>query len=194
MIITKDFLLKEADTRNVTNYSQKSIFNENSVLKSKSKNNEFDVFISHSYLDKKLILTLVELFNTCGYSVYVDWINDSELDRSNVSTETAEIVRSRIVESNSLAYIATTNITDSKWCPWELGLADGLHNRRACILPILSEGDTFKGQEYLGTYPYIDYAKITNTDSYEFWINDQNNPKKYINLRDWLNGKVPHEH
>ena len=34
------------------------------------------MFIAHSFLDKKLILTLMDLFNIAGYSVYADWIND----------------------------------------------------------------------------------------------------------------------
>lgn len=191
MIITKELLLREADSRNITNYSQKSVFNENTILKSKNK--KYDVFISHSYSDKKLIFTLVKLFNSCGYSVYVDWIVDSELDRTSVSAETAEIVRNRIMESNSLAYISTSNIADSKWCPWELGLADGLHNGRASILPIINEGATFNGQEYLGTYPYIDY-QMDKQGFNQFWINDQENSNKYTNLRNWLNGKPLYEH
>lgn len=83
------------------------------------------MFISHSFLDKKLILTLIDLFNNAGYSVYVDWINDKTLDRNNVSPKTAKVIKNRISDCKGLSYIATGNIINSKWCPWELGLADG---------------------------------------------------------------------
>lgn len=51
------------------------------------------MFISHSFLDKRLILTLIDLFNNAGYSVYVDWINDKNLDRNNVSSKTANVIK-----------------------------------------------------------------------------------------------------
>lgn len=41
---------------------------------------------------------------------------------------TAELVRTRIDDSIGLAYVATSNISDSKWFPWELGYADGKKN------------------------------------------------------------------
>ena len=46
----------------------------------------------------------------------------------------------------------------SKWCPWELGLFDGISNGKCCILPVIKEKkDFYKGQEYLGMYPYLSY-------------------------------------
>ena len=35
----------------------------------------YDLFLSHSYLDKSLVYSIVDLFNDAGYSVYVDWIH-----------------------------------------------------------------------------------------------------------------------
>ena len=52
--------------------------------------------ILHSFLDKRLILTLIDLFNNVGYSVYVDWINDKNLGRNNVSPKTANVIKNRI--------------------------------------------------------------------------------------------------
>ena len=47
----------------------------------------FDVFLSHSYLDADLVLGLKEQIEQMGYSVYVDWVTDSELERgSSAST------------------------------------------------------------------------------------------------------------
>ncbi|MGE4587964.1 MAG: TIR domain-containing protein [Acidaminococcaceae bacterium] len=179
MILTQEFLGRQASIRDINEYSENRIMNENAMF---SKNNSYDLFISHSFFDKKLVLTLVQLFNDAQYSVYVDWINDSSLDRKNVTSETAKIIRKRIAQCKGLAYIATKNIVSSKWCPWELGLGDGINNGRSCILPVMQEGSSFRGTEYIGMYPYIEY------ESDKFWVVDQNDSSKYTSLRNWLAG------
>ena len=88
--------------------------------------------------------------------------------------------------------MSTKNITNSKWCPWELGYFDGRKNERCCILPVMS-GSRFEGQEYLGLYPYIEYEKSNKTGKYEFWVNEQGSDK-YIILRQWLKGEEPYRH
>ncbi len=175
------------------NSRETKIQSENRTLYKASNN--YDIFLSHSYYDKELIYSLVELFNNAGYCVYVDWMIDTELDRSMVNAQTASQLRFRMCECKGLAYISTTNISDSKWCPWELGYVDGKKNGRCAILPIVkSDKDCFKGQEYLGLYPYIDYASSKNSNKYDFWVNDPNDDQKYVCLRDWLNGKDLHSH
>lgn len=146
MILTNEFLRKESIKRDINNASKTRILNENYAVFSKKES--YDLFISHSFLDKKLILTLIDLFNNAGYSVYVDWINDKTLDRNNVSSKTAKVIKNRISDCKGLSYIATGNIINSKWCPWELGLADGMLNGRSCILPVMEETGTFIGLEY----------------------------------------------
>lgn len=116
MILTKKFLTNEASRREILTESQNRILNYNREVFNEKRG--YDLFLSHSYLDKKLILTLVELFNKANYSVYVDWINDSLLDRSNVTSKTAKKIKNRISESKGLAYIATSNIAN-------LGAGDG---------------------------------------------------------------------
>lgn len=150
----------------------------------------YDIFISHSFLDKEMIYSLALLFKKDGFSVYIDWVQDSYLDRSHVTLKTAELVKDRIKQCKSLAYIATENVSKSKWCPWELGIGDGIHKGKACILPVLEDDEErFKGQEYLGLYPYIDYAATSISSTKHFWITDPQNEHKYIYLKDWLNGE-----
>ncbi len=151
----------------------------------------YDLFISHSFSDKELIVGLYHLFEESGYKVYIDWIDDTNLDRSNVNAETAMTIRKRIASSKGLAYISTQNITSSKWCPWELGVSDGIHNR-ACILPVMN--NRFRGQEYLGIYPYLEFEQVCNSSQYDFWICDPQDASIYVVLRDWLNGKQPYKH
>lgn len=135
---------------------------------------KYDLFISHSFKDQDLVNGLYYLFQKAGYHVYVDWIDDSNLDRKNVTPETAAIIRKRIAGCRGLAYIATGNTTTSRWCPWELGVSDGMHGR-ACILPVMSA--PFKGQEYLGLYPYLKYDRQYGSSKYDFFVWNQ---KKYI--------------
>lgn len=193
MILNLSFLNKEASRRNIFLESHNRIINfNNSIFEHK---NRYDLFISHSYLDKKLILTLIELFNEANYSVYVDWINDKNMDRSNVTVETAKTIKDRISMCKGLAYISTSNISKSKWCPWELGLGDGLLNGRASILPILEESNSrYKGREYLSIYPYIIYEKVQGSNKDEFWVIDTKDSDKYVSLKGWLNGKNPFSH
>lgn len=195
MIITKSFLQEHARKNNITEFSLQhgQTLNENmNIAKRFDAKEDYDLFLSHSYLDKVRVMALMKLFNDAGYSVYVDWIEDQQLDRSDVNEETALTLRERMESSKGLAYLATSNITSSKWCPWELGYFDGKKRGRCCILPVMDYA-SFKGQEYLGIYPYIDYEKVTNSDKYEFWVNS---PKenKYVRLREWLNGKEPYSH
>ena len=143
------------------------------------------------FKDKNLVTGLYHLFSKAGYKVYIDWIDDSNLDRKSVTPDTAAIIKRRIKSSKGAAYIATANSTTSKWCPWELGVSDGMHDR-VCILPVMDYD--FKGQEYLGLYPYLEYGLVSGEQRNEFWVHDQQDRSKYVTLRRWLNGAKPHYH
>ena len=155
----------------------------------------YDLFLSHSYLDRSMVYTIVDLFNDAGYSVYVDWMVDVQLNRNNITSDTAKTLRERMDTCHGLAYISTANISTSKWCPWELGYMDGKKSGRCAILPVLeSETAEFSGREYLGIYPYIDYARTENNGKYQFWVHDPSNKKKYASLNEWLKGTDPYIH
>ena len=147
----------------------------------------YDLFISHSFNDRDLLIGLLQLFDSSGYKVYIDWINDSSLDRKNVTPDTATLIKNRIRQSKGTSYIATTNSSQSKWCPWELGVSDGM-NGRVCILPIMNS--SFKGQEYLGLYPYLEYG-LPDKKKNDFYVVDQQSSGKSVSLRNWLIGINP---
>ncbi len=194
MILNKPFLRDAARLSHMDSTGQ-----QNQLLTEKQQiffsKKAYDIFLSHSYLDKSLVYTLVDLFNEAAYSVYVDWMVDTQLDRGSVTAKTATTLRERMDACHGLAYISTANITNSKCCPWELGYMDGNKNGRCAILPIL-ERDTseFNGQEYLGIYPCIDYEKVRNSEKYEFWVNDPTDRKKYVSVKKWLAGEDPYTH
>lgn len=154
-------------------------------------NKEYDIFISHSYLDKIEIDALYYIFEECGYSVFIDWKQEELQDRNQITKEVANKLKRYMKNCKCLLYVSTKNSSNSKWCPWELGFVDGLKDRVA-ILPILKEPVVnYKGQEYLGIYPYVDYEKTTKDGIYEFWVNNPDNPKMYSNLRKWIeDGKL----
>lgn len=131
-------------------------------MESSKKVSSFDVFLSHSISDKALVLGVKVLLEDMGKKVYVDWVDDPELDRTQVNKHTAERLRGRMKQSESLLYIATDNASSSKWMPWELGYFDGHKPSKVSILPVLDNANqTFEGQEYLGLYPTVDKDSLS---------------------------------
>lgn len=53
----------------------------------------FDIFLSHSYLDKEDVEGLYIELTRMGFKVYVDWIIDPNLVRTNVTKTTATIFK-----------------------------------------------------------------------------------------------------
>lgn len=153
---------------------------------------QFDIFLSHSLSDQKLILGIWLSLEDMGYQVYVDWIHDRHLSRDNVTKETAHVLRQRMLSSKSLFFATTTNSSNSKWMPWELGFKDG-HNRRSAILPVTQTSATnYAGQEYLGIYPYVSKEPMKGSSVEKLWINTS--PTRYVLFDRWLEGQEPYEH
>ena len=117
----------------------------------------FDIFLSHSFHDAELILGVRTILQRAGKRVYVDWIDDPELDRSHVTRSTANRLRERMQQCTSLIYAATKAATTSRWMPWELGYFDGRKGPEAvAIMPLVSYQGESIGQEYLGLYPTVE--------------------------------------
>ena len=90
-------------------------------------------------------------------TVYVDWIDDPQLDRAKVTVKTAALLRERMKACSSLVYAHSANSPNSVWMPWELGYFDGLRPHQVWILPLVYDYDSeYKDQEYLGLYPSVE--------------------------------------
>ena len=152
---------------------------------------QFDIFLSHSYQDADTILgTKIILEEVYKYKVYVDWINDRQLSRDDINSETAQTLRQRMMQSRSLFYATSDNATNSKWMPWELGFKDG-HNQKAAIMPLLNtniSSNSYKGQEYLGVYPYVTHGQ-DNSGRERLWI--RTDERTYVDFDSWLQGQKP---
>jgi len=146
-----------------------------------SSTKSYDIFLSHSYQDAFYILALKKELENRSYRVYVDWIEDNQLDRSKVDRKTAMILQERMARCKCLLYVASENATASKWMPWELGYFDALKDKVA-ILPLKEKEtiyNTYLGQEYLGIYPYA--ADAGNQIRIYFW-----DELKSVDLREWI--------
>ncbi len=118
-------------------------------------NTIFDIFISYNINDKAIIYGVYNELTEMGFKVYVDFIIDPDLNRQNVTVETARRIRARLENSKSLIYAQSPNAAMSRWMPWELGVVDG-HTKKCAILPIFAcITDVYNKQEYLKLYPVI---------------------------------------
>lgn len=158
----------------------KKALNETVNTQRRNSTKKYDIFLSHSSKDAALILGVKYELEEKGFSVYVDWIDDSEIDKTKVTSENAEMLRGRMRNCNSLIYVFTKNATQSKWMPWELGYFDG-YKGTVAILPVLdSQYETFKGVEFVGIYPIIELS-----DYYGYFrVNEAIGRSPY--LSDWI--------
>jgi hypothetical protein len=177
-------------------YTQDSVAIESAMRhfsESAERIQTFDIFLSHSYEDRKGAIGLKNIFeNDFGYTVYIDWIVDRDLSRSNVTASTAQKIKERMKTCKCLFYATSTNTSASKWMPWETGLMDGLKDRVAiCPFMDIANTDQFVGQEYLGIYPYLTKATSKTSQKEMLWI--QRDKDTYVSFDAWLNGTKPYK-
>ena len=98
----------------------------------------YDIFLSHSYEDAEVIAGVKILIEAEGLRVYVDWIEDAQADRSQVTAKTADMLRQRMNHCRFLLFASSRASASSKWMPWELGYFDGMRRERVGIMPIVS--------------------------------------------------------
>lgn len=181
-IIQKDRLAKGG----FYSRSADELLSEQTAVLASGYQQEFDIFLSHSSKDAELILGVKIILEELGYRVYVDWINDRQLSRDNVTPETAHTLRARMRSSKSLFYVTTQNAITSKWMPWECGYFDGLKEKVA-ILPVKNTTEYYYyGQEYLGLYPYS--TKGPNAIQQDrLWIERKDG--SYLLFEEWVSKK-----
>lgn len=175
--ITEDRARSRA--RRVTTYkSAPTILNE--AIRDFNSSKTYDVFLCHSTKDAEVVLGIKLILEDHGRSVYVDWIEDPNLDRTNVTPGTAETLRKRMLRCLSLIYIHSGNSGASKWMPWELGYFDG-YKGAVAILPVTKNEETsFYGQEYLGIYPWIDESALSLKE-----LRVHRSTSDYKSFREW---------
>ena len=109
-------------------------------------------FLCHSHSDIALVEGLIVHFSDLGVDLYVDWKDASMPPIPDA--QTADVIKTRIQQSDVFLFLATENSCTSRWCPWEIGYADGVC-QKIIIIPT-SERNIEYGNEYLGLYPRLD--------------------------------------
>ncbi len=130
------------------------------------------IFLSHSHTDKDVIEQAKIFFENLGISVYVDWADKTLPESTNVVT--AQKIKNQIITGNDkFVLLATNNAVASKWCNWEIGIADPfkLPNKKIALLPLADNSGTWNGNEYLQIYPRIERSS-TNLNEYYVWYPD----------------------
>lgn len=151
----------------------------------------YDIFLSHSTKDKELVVGTKLILEDLGYSVYVDWIEDPQMNRGTVTKETAEALQKRMQNCKSLFYAFSTNSGSSKWMPWECGYFDGIKDGKVAVLPISKNNDTsFKGTEYLGLYYYITIQE-SRAGLDRVYVRESDDV--YTVYEDWMLGTKPYK-
>jgi hypothetical protein len=111
-------------------------------------------FLCHSHLDKELAEGLQVVLAEQGVDLYIDW-KDATMPETP-DRETAQRIQTRIRNCNWFLFLATANSRASRWCPWELGYADGKKQwDQIAIVPTADSRGTH-GNEYLQLYRRID--------------------------------------
>jgi hypothetical protein len=178
-LYTSTYLKQLAATRASFIQERQRMFTE-----SVKENKTFDIFLSHSFLDREEVLGVYVELSNLGFEVYVDWIVDPQLNRTNVTKESAELVRRRMRSSKSLLLAMSSNAELSKWIPWELGYMDG-YKRKCALFPVSKSYTSerrFNRSEYLLLYPYIKKASIGHYEN--TFVTESSN--RYATIDNWV--------
>ncbi len=94
--------------------------------------------------------------------LYIDWLDPYMPDTPDGTT--ANRIRTVIKEVDVLLFLATYDSMVSRWCPWELGFADGVKlNEQIAVIATHDTSGNYYGNEYLQLYRRIDQATAGNS-------------------------------
>lgn len=110
-------------------------------------------FLSHSHKDRAMAKGVQAFLQSQGWDVYIDW-EDAEMP-SKPNRQTAARIKDKIVQLDWFLFLATQTLTASRWCPWEIGYADGKKSIERIIILPTSDGYSTYGNEYLDLYRHI---------------------------------------
>ncbi|MBR9779727.1 MAG: TIR domain-containing protein [Rhodospirillales bacterium] len=111
-------------------------------------------FLCHSHYDRSLAIGFRNYAERLGWDVYIDWLDEDMPERPTV--ETATRIQEQIKTRSHFLYLATRNSSESKWCPWEIGYANGAKSRKNILIIPTTDSFQTHGNEYLGLYQRIE--------------------------------------
>lgn len=132
-----------------------------------------NIFLAHSSKDEKHLPDIIYILKKHGGRVYVDK-GDARLPKKP-NKGTAEILRKTIQKCHRFILFVTPNSKDSRWIPWELGLADGKKSSMSVVLfPTLEYRDEqdWAETEYLGLYRRIVWVQTKSMKEKRWFVFD----------------------
>lgn len=164
--------------------------NEQATIRknAESRSPEGATFLSHSSKDDDLVVGATIVLENHGARVYVDEV-DPQMP-PYTSAETARILKTRIRQSKKFVLLTSKNSKDSRWVPWELGVADGFKTLDNIALFPSSETAndmTWAQWEYLGLYRRIVWGE-TRQRSGNRWLVLDHVQNTASELSEWLRG------
>jgi hypothetical protein len=119
-------------------------------------------FLCHSHKDRELALGLQQWLKEQGMDLYIDWQDASMPESPDVTT--AARIRNVIHSADVFLFLATSDSMASRWCPWELGFADGVKPaEQIAIIATRDASGNYYGNEYLQLYRRIDQSSASNS-------------------------------
>lgn len=128
----------------------------------------------------------IRLLEGHGATVYIDK-KDATLP-PYTNKDTAKGLKSRIDQSGKFVLLASKNSKESRWVPWELGLADGYKGLdKVAILPAVEDqrDTSWTSWEYLGLYDRIVWGDMENQEKKIWMVLDQRK-NTAVPLSGWL--------
>lgn len=145
-------------------------------------------FLSHSSKDDELVVGAIKILEGHGGQVYVD-----EKDPSlppYTTKDTAAKLKERIQVCRKFVLLASENSKNSKWVPWELGLADGYKSiSRIALFPAVERHHEtqWTSWEYLGLYNRIVWGDLKGYNK-KVWMVLNEDKNTATELSKWLKG------
>jgi TIR domain len=143
-------------------------------------------FLSHSSKDDDLVVGATRVLEGHGATVYIDEVDPAMPPYT--SKQTADLLKQRIKQTQKFVLLASSNSKESRWVPWELGIADGYKGlERIALFPTAENSDDTKwaSWEYLGLYRRIVWGSLRGYEK-PLWMVHNWKQNTATTLRSWL--------
>lgn len=152
------------------------------------------IFLSHSHEDFEYTYRVgAFLKKNYNVEVYIDELDS--LMPSSTNSDTARMLIKKIRTYDRFIFVGTINSFKSKWCNWELGIANDKNLKGHLAFFVMNDHPAKSGvydkNEYVGLYPFIWDKKVFDIESKEKelfvgYYKDRDNWDLFIPLKDWL--------